>query len=141
MSELDMTLHVPVDEVKAKALHDGLANAGQTLPASQIETFLLVIEDAAGALIGGCKGDIAFKSAHISELWVDEAYQGKGLGRQLLKRAETHVRERDCMRIHLETRSEAARALYEKVGYRVFGTLADYHDAQAFYYLEKRLDP
>ncbi|WP_224825322.1 N-acetyltransferase [Cognatishimia sp. MH4019] len=140
MSGLTFHLHTPTDPDKARALHDGLVQTGETLRTSDLETFLLTLEDEAGALCGGCKGDIAFRSAHIAELWVDETYQGQGLGRQLLHRAETHALARNCIRIHLETRSEVARALYQKVGYRVFGQLSDYKGSQAFYYLEKRLD-
>ncbi|MEL7213784.1 MAG: GNAT family N-acetyltransferase [Pseudomonadota bacterium] len=140
MTDYPITLHTTLDTDRTRALHDGLANAGQTLRASELADFLLTIDDPSGALIGGCKGDIAFRSAHVAELWVDAAHQGKGLGRALLARAEEHALAQNCIRVHLETRSEAARGLYEKLGYRVFGTLPDYNGSQAFYYLEKRLD-
>ncbi|MEL6510859.1 MAG: GNAT family N-acetyltransferase [Pseudomonadota bacterium] len=140
MADLKFRLHTPTDPDKARVLHERLVETGETLRTADIETFLFTLEDEAGKLCGGCKGDIAFRSAHIAELWVDEAYQGQGFGRSLLHRAETHALARNCMRIHLETRSEAARAVYQKVGYRVFGQLSDYKGSQAFYYLEKRLD-
>lgn len=66
--------------------------------------------------------------------------RGQGMGAALLKRAEDHARDQSCIRIHIETRSEGARRLYERVGYSVFGTLPKYEGTQAFYYLEKRLD-
>ena len=50
-----------------------------------------------------------------------------------------NARERGCDLVHLETRSETARRLYEAGGYGVFGELANYDGVQSFYYLEKPL--
>ena len=80
-----------------------------------------------GALSAGCKGEITFRSLHVSELWVDARHRGVGLGSGLLEETEKLAREKDCVRVHLETRSERARVLYERLGYRVFGTLPDYN--------------
>ena len=76
---------------------------------------------------------------HLSELWVDASARGAGLGTRLLSEAEEYAMAHNCTRIHLETRSEPARALYERVGYKVFGTLENYDAEQAFYYLVKEL--
>lgn len=136
----NIILDIPVPEKKAEMLHDGLARAGQTLRAGEYETFLLSVPDDRGGITAGCKGEVTFRSLHVSELWVDEKHRGSGLGSALLSRAEDLARERDCIRVHLETRNEGARVLYERLGYRVFGRLPDYNGDQAFYYLEKRLD-
>ena len=130
---------VPPTASLAAELHDRLVESGQTLPESELSPFLLVVESDAGDLDAACKGEIAFGSARISELWVSEARRGEGIGHALLEEAERLARENGCGRIHLETRSEGARRLYERVGYRVFGELSNYEGAQSFYYLEKPL--
>ena len=138
-SRLEIVRQTPPTVSRAAELHDRLVESGQTLPASDLSTFLLVIESDTGDLDAACKGEIAFRSARISELWVAETRRGEGLGSALLEEAEKLAMENGCDRIHLETRSEAARRLYERTGYRVFGELPNYEGAQSFYYLEKSL--
>ncbi len=61
------------------------------------------------------------------------------MGSKLLESAEDHAKKRDCIRVHLETRSEKARELYEKIG-SIFGSLPNYDGENGFHYIEKRLD-
>ncbi|MEJ6396542.1 GNAT family N-acetyltransferase [Yoonia sp. 208BN28-4] len=133
--------YTPPPQELVQALHDGLARAGQTLSDNDLRNFLFAAHDDAGAMIGGCRGEIAFRSARVSELWVSEAARGQGLGGTLLQAAEAHARDHDCIRIHIETRNEGARRLYERQGYRIFGELTHYDGEQSFYYMEKRLPP
>ncbi|MGF1474478.1 MAG: GNAT family N-acetyltransferase [Geminicoccaceae bacterium] len=121
-------------------LHTQLVKAGQALSDGEMKTFLLArkAEDG-GALEAGCKGEIAFRSAHISELWVADSLRGQGVGSELLAEAEALARAQGCTRIHLETRSEHAKRLYEKRGYTVFGELPNYDGDISFYYLVKTL--
>ena len=140
MDEMAIELESPAPAKRVMELHDRLVSSGQALDGSELTTFVLSVTDGQGDLTAGCKGEIAFRSAHISELWVDARHRGQGLGRALLAAAEDHAAKNGCIRVHLETRSEKARALYERVGYRLFGTLPDYDGDQAFHYLEKRLD-
>ena len=130
---------IPAPTRSARELHDRLVEADQTLRDSEMPSFLLSVTGEDGELTAGCKGEIAFASAHVSELWVSEDHRGQGLGSALLDEAEQMARAKGCNRIHLETRNEGARRLYERVGYHVFGTLPDYFSTQAFYYLEKPL--
>ena len=131
--------NMPAPEAKAKELHDNLVHAGQALSSLELTTFMLSMLDDEGKMTAGCKGEIAFKSAHVSELWVAETHRGQGVGRKLLAKAEQLAVGRGCVRLHLETRNEAARSLYEHLGYRIFGTLPDYDGDIPFHYLEKQL--
>lgn len=124
----------------AHELEARLAEAGQTLTEAELAPFLFYLTDEHGAMTAGCKGEIAFKSARVAELWVDPTLRGQGIGRALLEEAEAHARARRCIRIHIETRNEKARALYEACGYRVFGQLPRYEGENTYYYLEKRLE-
>ena len=62
------------------------------------------------------------------------------MGRELLRSAEQFAKDKGCIRVHLETRNDKARDLYETLGYSIFGFLPNYEGESSFYYLEKRLD-
>ena len=140
MKELEIRLECPASESRIAQLHQNLADAGQALRDNEFDVFLLDVTSADGTMTAGCKGEVAFKSAHISELWVDRRHRGEGLGSELIRSAEKFAKEQGCIRLHLETRNEKARELYEKLGYTVFGYLPKYEGENTFYYLEKRLD-
>lgn len=128
---------VPAPPERAAELHERLADAGQALREDETTTFFLAATGPEGALEGACKGEIAFRSAHVSELWVNADLRGRGLGRKLLAEAEALAKERGCDRLHLETRNPKARRLYERLGYRVFGELPRYDGDAPFCYLSK----
>ncbi|GGL24532.1 hypothetical protein GCM10009037_05080 [Halarchaeum grantii] len=58
---------------------------------------------------------------HVGELYVDGSIRRRGAARALLDAAEQWGRAMDCERLDLnvDVQNEAARALYEDVGYRV----------------------
>ncbi|MEL6437362.1 MAG: GNAT family N-acetyltransferase [Pseudomonadota bacterium] len=120
-------------------LHDQLAQAGQSLRSDEMISFLAEARSNREEVVGAIKGEIAFTSLHVSELWVKQTHRGTGLGTKLLMRAEAFALQKDCDRIHLETRNIGARKLYEKLGYTVFGTLDNYNGSQDFWYLTKAL--
>ena len=139
MRDPKIILSTPASEERTNELQTQLANSGQALRKDEFETFILTVSDLDDNMTAGCKGEIAFQSAHVSEVWVDEQHRGKGVGSALLDKAEAYAAQRGCTRIHLETRSETARRLYEKLGYSVFGRLSNYDGEIPFYYLEKRV--
>lgn len=140
MSTGDIEFECPASEEGNAQLHQNLADAGQALKDNEFDVFLFKVSTSDGVMTAGCKGEIAFRSAHISELWVDPKHRGEGLGSRLIKSTEQFAKEKGCIRLHLETRNEKARELYEKLGYSVFGYLQNYEGENSFYYLEKRLD-
>ncbi|MEM8627123.1 MAG: GNAT family N-acetyltransferase [Pseudomonadota bacterium] len=84
----DIVTAAPVPTARAIELHQRLADAGQTLTPAQMPEFLLYIEGEDGRMIAGCKGELTFQTAHLSELWVDASARGAGLGTRLLSEAE-----------------------------------------------------
>lgn len=109
-------LEFPAPNASIDSLHFNLVDAGQAFADEDLPEFLLRFDDDAGEMIAGCKGEIVFKTAHVSQIWVSETALGQGLGTKLLEAAEAFAKERGCSRLHLETRSSRARALYEKLG-------------------------
>lgn len=82
--------------------------------------------------------------ARLYSIAVDPAARGRGLAETLLTAAEVEAAGRGCVDMRLEVRPDnvAAIALYERLGYRRFGTFDDYYEdhMEALRY-EKRLIP
>jgi GNAT superfamily N-acetyltransferase len=89
--------------------------------------------------MGGLLGEIWGGWLYISVLWVAEPARGRGHASRLLEAAEAYARRRGCIGIGLDTFSFQARPLYERHGYVVFGTQADYPPGHTRYFMEKRL--
>ena len=91
------------------------------------------------ATIAGLLGHTLWNGFFISTLWVTEAVRRKGIGRQLLARAEELAVQNGCDHIHLDTFDFQARDFYEKNGFHLFGTIEDYPIGHKRYYLIKKL--
>ena len=68
--------------------------------------------------------------ARVYSVAVDPAAARRGVGALLMGAAEQAAREQDCSELRLEVRKDntAAIRLYESLGYRRFGLLADYYE-------------
>lgn len=74
---------------------------------------------------------IAAEEAHLLNLSVGSAWQGRGLGRELLGFVLRLARDDGAKRIYLEVRpsNRAARALYAAAGFAEIGRRRDYYPA------------
>jgi len=64
-----------------------------------------------------------------------------GVGRELMRRAESEAVARGCRGSYVDTFHFQARGFYEKLGYAIFGRLDDMPSGGARYYLSKNLVP
>ena len=90
-----------------------------------------------GRLIGGAVGFVRFGWYFLDLLYVDAACRNRGLGRQLLTAAEHFARDRQLVGVRLDTADFQARGFYEKMGYTLFGELADCPPGHSLYFLHK----
>ena len=93
-----------------------------------------VMAEHYGRLAGyACYGPIACTASGYDIYWiaVHPDYQGKGLGRRILKETERLIRESSGTRIYVETSQRvqyaSTRAFYENSGYRLEAVLADFY--------------
>jgi GNAT superfamily N-acetyltransferase len=84
-------------------------------------------------------GDIWAAWLHVRTLAVAVPVQGQGFGKELMKRAELYAIERGSTAVYLDTFSFQARPFYEKLGYRVFGTLENHPAGHQHYFMTKKL--
>lgn len=64
------------------------------------------------------------KEAFIENIFLEEAYRGKGIAKAILNDLETQFKVNDCacIRLHVFTNNEAAFTLYKKLGYKIEST-------------------
>jgi GNAT superfamily N-acetyltransferase len=100
---------------------------------------ILTIDAPTGEVIGGLWGQTAYDWLFVALLFVPEFLRRRGVGRDLLLRAEREALSRGCHSAWLDTFEFQAPGFYERLGYQCFGTLADYPHGSARYFLRKAL--
>ncbi len=114
------------------------ANSDGRFAEEQIQLYAL---DPEGNLVGGLIGRThdPREWLGVAILFVDESCRGRGLGRELMKRAEDEAYRRGCRYAQMATGSHQAPGFYEKLGYTRYGTLEDLPPGVTFYFYTKRL--
>ena len=93
--------------------------------------------DEAGKVVGGLVGWIKWRWLYVSKLWLPETLRGTGMGTKLMRAAEAHAWERDCLGVYLDTFEYQALPFYQKLGYELYGTLEGFPPGYKQYYLRK----
>jgi ribosomal protein S18 acetylase RimI-like enzyme len=86
----------------------------------------------------GC-GVLDTGEGHIRGMAVRPAWHGSGVAGQLLKSAESELRQEKCARIRLDTTGPLQQAVrfYEKHGFRASGRVSDFFGMPLFEYLKE----
>ena len=123
-------------------IHNGLRGYNEKYAELGHKPLYVFIRDENGRLVGGLLGDTYWGWLSIHIVWIDERFRGQGYGERLLFAAEAEARKRGCAHIQLDTLSFQARPFYEKLGYRVYGTLADFPAGSGYsrYYMTKDIE-
>jgi GNAT superfamily N-acetyltransferase len=101
--------------------------------------FIVGVRDPKGELRGGFWVEVYYESAFLKWAWIDGKVRRKGMGRALMAMAEAEAKARGAVNLWLDTFSFQARPFYEKLGYKVFGTLAMGRPGVERYWLVKDL--
>ena len=100
---------------------------------------ILAIENDERAVIGGLWGRTAYDWLYVELLVVPESLRGRGVGTDLMKRAEQQAIARGCHSAWLDTFEFQARGFYERLGYICFAELGDYPPGSSRYFMKKSL--
>ena len=114
-AELERLLFAGDDPWEARLFVEALA-AGHPYLAARVE----------GALVGYAGLGLAGPEAEVHTLAVDPAYQGRGIGRELL-RALLALAGNATVFLEVRTDNEPAIALYRSEGFSVMGTRRGYY--------------
>ncbi len=101
---------------------------------------ILITEPTTNEILGGLWGGTSYTYLHIDLLFVPESMRGNGTGTTLMIQAEEEAVRRGCCGVWLDTFSFQARGFYEKLGYSVFGELAENPPGYSRFFLKKIFD-
>jgi GNAT superfamily N-acetyltransferase len=102
-------------------------------------SFALAARDAAGGWIGGVNGAIHWRWLYVSQFFIVPERRGLGLGRALLREAETLAQENDCVGLYLDTFSPEAVVFYKKCGFQIAGKIENFPPGAERIFLRKAL--
>ncbi|GGE96410.1 GNAT family N-acetyltransferase [Sphingomonas prati] len=139
MTHRIVTPDTPTDADRDAILAPLRAYNAAHAPATQHLPVALVVTDEQGETIGGLWGKTGYDWLFVEYLVVPDALRGQGVGTELMQQAEAIARDRGCIGVWLDTFDFQARGFYEKLGYTVFGTIADHPIGGARHFLMKRL--
>jgi ribosomal-protein-alanine N-acetyltransferase len=90
---------------------------------------IYVVRTPECAVAGFCAFWLVFDEIHINNLAMRPAYRGQGLGTQLIRHVLEEGKALGARRATLEVRAsnQAARRLYERLGFYVAGTRRNYY--------------
>lgn len=87
------------------------------------EPVTLLVRNAEGITVGGLLGLTFWGWLFVDWLWLAPELRGRGIGAELLRRAEALARERGCTNAYTDTFSFQAPRFWEANGYAEFGRL------------------
>ena len=102
---------------------------------AESEPLNLYVENDSGEVLAGLVAETFGNWLEIEYLFVKEHLRGQGIGSQLLQRAESEAKKRNCRFAFVNTYQFQAPAFYQKYGYKEVFTLKDYpYTGQRHYY-------
>lgn len=104
-----------------------------------VQPINIIVSDNNKNWIGGLNADVYWDWMEINDFWFHESYRGKGIGGQLLDKAEKVAREKGAKKALLTTFEFQARSFYENKGYQVVGEVKDYPPGSSYYTMVKIL--
>jgi GNAT superfamily N-acetyltransferase len=143
--EFDSTfsLHHEVHQSETDFLWEGIneynKSSGPMLKYPPYEPYRIVIKDQDNQIIAGILTYIYLKCMAVELLWVSQSMRDQGIGSELLRRVESHAKDKGCVFIHLDTFNFQAIDFYIRHGYSEFGRISDYPGEVERYYLKKEL--
>jgi 8-oxo-dGTP pyrophosphatase MutT (NUDIX family)/GNAT superfamily N-acetyltransferase len=98
----------------------------------------ILVRDAQRRVVAGVAGSTYAGWLFVSDLWVHAQLRRRGIGRELLARAERRAVELGCHSVWLDTFSFQAPEFYRRLGYELYGAL-DYPPHHRRLFLSKPL--
>jgi ribosomal protein S18 acetylase RimI-like enzyme len=99
----------------------------------------LIVKSKNGEIIGGLLGMTYWGWLDIDRFWVKEEHRQKGIGKELLRKAEEEAINRGCTRAHLYTHDFQAVDFYKKRGYEIKCELENLPGGHSKYLMIKKL--
>ena len=98
-----------------------------------------VIQDEAGRTIGVAAGYSWAGTSELKQMWIDEAYRGRGYARELLNAFVAEAARRGVRRIWVTSYDFQAPGMYEKSGFKRVAEFAEWPEGHSNVVLCKTL--
>lgn len=98
-----------------------------------------MIRDESGRMIGVAAGYSWADTSELKQMWIDEAYRGRGYARELLNAFVAEAVRRGVQRVWVASYDFQAPEMYEKVGFRRVADFADWPEGHSNVILCKTL--
>lgn len=140
--EITLTLSDGVDDDVRDLIGEGLDddNIERAGPYRREELWI-VGRDAAGAVLGGLKGQVDYDWLMVDWLWCSRSWRRRGLGSRLMGEAERFAAGRGCRGVYVQTATYQAPDFYRRLGYVEFGRLDELLPGHAMIWLRKLVEP
>ncbi|MET0091090.1 MAG: GNAT family N-acetyltransferase [Candidatus Thiodiazotropha sp.] len=99
----------------------------------------IVCRSPQGSVIGGIIGHSLGPRFYLTQLWVEEARRGEGIGSTLVRYLETYAENRTCSDILVDTLNPQAVSFYQRLGYQVYLVNPNYVNSFDWYFLSKKI--
>ena len=95
-----------------------------------------------GEVVASISLSIRLYVLEINHIFVKNDYRGKGIAKKLINKAFEFAKENDCESVLVNTAesNEAAKKLYEKLGFKQAGKVFDYfnNNQKQVFYIKKK---
>lgn len=92
-----------------------------------------------GGIVAGISGYTAWGWLYVQWLWVDEMLRGRRVAASMLGAAEKEAIGRGCHGAWIDTFNPIAEKVYQRQGYKPFGSLPDFPVGRSRIFLQKKL--
>ena len=139
-----MNISIHLSDEALPAVGEAIAGPLTAYNAQKVGTpdrraLVLTLRDEDGNIAGGLWGRTALGWLYVEVLAVPARLRGRGIGTELMSRAESEAIARGCHSAWLDTFEWQARGFYERLGYGCFGELNDYPRGFSRYFMKKVL--
>lgn len=90
-----------------------------------------VIRDEVGRIVGVATGYSWAGTSELKQMWIDEAYRGRGYARELLNAFAAEAAVRGVRRIWVQSHDFQAPGMYEKAGFVRVAEFADWPEGHS----------
>lgn len=97
------------------------------------------LKNESAEIVGAFNGHTWGSCCVIAHLWVHQPYRGRGIGRALLRAAESEAAIRGCEHVVLSTHSFQSPEFYQRAGYEKQAVIADWPKGHTEIFYRKRL--
>lgn len=133
-----ITIENPTEEEVNKVRHKLQEHNSQFWEVDRKDQYTIYsMEDQ--TMVGGIVFTIFGEWLDIDFFWVDKEERGKGIGKDILSRAEAFAKNKGCKKAALNTFDFQAMPFYKKNGYEIMYKQDKYPVSSTKYYMEKKL--